>query len=65
MTTFFIMGFGYFVAVTALDRSLPGKTLAWSAYWIALFGVVAYLVAWFIMPNSPVPRAAVATSSGV
>src|SRR5438552_17999427 len=30
-----------------------------------VLGVVAYLVAWFIMPNSPVPRAAVATSSGV
>ena len=27
LTTFFIMGFGYFVAVTALDRPLPGQTL--------------------------------------
>src|SRR4051812_36860284 len=25
LTTFFIMGFGYFVAVTSLDRALPGK----------------------------------------
>ena len=27
LTTFFIMGFGYFVAETALDRPLPGTTL--------------------------------------
>ena len=25
LTTFFIMGFGYFVAVTALNRPLPGQ----------------------------------------
>jgi cytochrome c oxidase subunit 1 len=25
LSTFFIMGFGYFVAVTALNRPLPGK----------------------------------------
>ena len=25
LTTFFIMGFGYFVAVTALNRPLPGR----------------------------------------
>src|SRR5205807_6635044 len=30
LTTFFIMGFGYFVAVTALNRPLPGKLLAWA-----------------------------------
>jgi cytochrome c oxidase subunit 1 len=38
LTTFFIMGFGYFVAVTALDRPLPGKPCAWAA-WMALVGV--------------------------
>ena len=27
LTTFFIMGFGYFVAVTALNRPLPGKAV--------------------------------------
>ena len=27
LTTFFIMGFGYFVAVTALNRPLPGTRL--------------------------------------
>ena len=40
LTTFFIMGFGYFVAVTALDRPLPGKLWAWTAYWMALVGVI-------------------------
>ena len=30
LTTFFIMGFGYFVAVTSLDRPLPGKAWAWA-----------------------------------
>src|ERR1051326_4418765 len=39
LTTFFIMGFGYFVAVTALDRSLPGKLVAWRAYWLGLPGL--------------------------
>src|SRR5262250_3194949 len=39
LTTFFIMGFGYFVAVTALDRPLPGKPVAWAAYWMGLVGV--------------------------
>jgi len=39
LTIFFIMGFGYFVAVTALDRPLPGKPWAWAAYWMALVGV--------------------------
>ena len=40
LTTFFVMGFGYFVAVTALDRPLPGKAWAWVAFWLALAGVV-------------------------
>jgi cytochrome c oxidase subunit I len=44
LTTFFIMGFGYFVAVTALDRPLPGKAWAWGAYWVGLLGVVLALV---------------------
>ena len=39
LTIFFIMGFGYFVAVTALDRPLPGKPWAWAAFWMALVGV--------------------------
>jgi len=40
LTTFFIMGFGYFVAETALKRELPGKTWAWAAYGIAVVGVL-------------------------
>src|SRR5262245_64993152 len=36
LTTFFIMGFGYFVAVTAIGRPLQGRSWAWAAFWIAL-----------------------------
>src|SRR3954467_14699784 len=44
LTTFFIMGFGYFVAVTALARRLPGKAWAGGAFWMGLAGVVAAVV---------------------
>jgi cytochrome c oxidase subunit I len=44
LTTFFIMGFGYFVAVTALDRPLPGRVWAWAAYWAGIAGVLSTLV---------------------
>jgi cytochrome c oxidase subunit I len=44
LTTFFIMGFGYFVAVTALDRPLPGRTWAWGAFWMGIVGVVLALI---------------------
>jgi cytochrome c oxidase subunit I len=44
LTIFFIMGFGYFVAVTALDRPLPGRAWAWAAYWMALVGVVMAVI---------------------
>ena len=44
LTTFFIMGFGYFVAVTALNRPLPGRLWAWAAFWIALLGVVVTVI---------------------
>ena len=40
LTTFFIMGFGYFVAVTALARPLPGRGWAWLAFWLALAGTI-------------------------
>src|ERR1700739_3564627 len=36
LTIFFIMGFGYFVAVTALERPLPSLLWAWAAYWLSL-----------------------------
>ena len=44
LTTFFIMGFGYFVAVTSLARPLPGKAWAWGAFWLAIIGVVLMAV---------------------
>ena len=44
LTTFFIMGFGYFVAVTALERPLPGKLWAWGAFWLAILGVVVTVI---------------------
>ena len=40
LTTFFIMGFGYYVAETALKRPMPGKAWAWGAYWTSMVGVV-------------------------
>ena len=44
LTTFFIMGFGYFVAVTALNRTLPGRAWAWAGFWASIIGVVMVLV---------------------
>jgi cytochrome c oxidase subunit I len=40
LTTFFIMGFGYFVAVTALNRPLPAERWAWGAFSTSIVGVV-------------------------
>jgi cytochrome c oxidase subunit 1 len=40
LTTFFIMGFGYFVAVTALARPLPSRGWAWAGFWLALLGTL-------------------------
>jgi cytochrome c oxidase subunit 1 len=40
LTTFFIMGFGYYTAETALHRELPGRQWAWGAWWAAMAGVV-------------------------
>src|SRR5262245_14905240 len=44
LTIFFIMGFGYFVAVTALGRPLPGKPWAWVGFWMGFVGVLMALV---------------------
>ena len=44
LTTFFIMGFGYFVAVTSLDRRLPGKAWAWGGFVVAVIGVVMVVI---------------------
>jgi cytochrome c oxidase subunit I len=40
LTTFFIMGFGYFTAETALRRALPGIRFAWVAFWMGLVGTL-------------------------
>ena len=40
LTTFFIMGFGYFVAETALKRPLPARGLAWAAFWMGVVGTL-------------------------
>jgi cytochrome c oxidase subunit 1 len=40
LTTFFIMGFGYYVAETSLKRPLPGISFAWGAYAMGVIGVV-------------------------
>ena len=40
LTTFFIMGFGYYVAETALRRPLPGLRLAWAAFWMGIAGTL-------------------------
>lgn len=40
LTTFFIMGFGYYVAETALKRRMPGLTYAWLAFWMGITGTL-------------------------
>jgi len=40
LTTFFVMGFGYFVAESALERPLPMPGAAWAAYALALIGTI-------------------------
>jgi cytochrome c oxidase subunit 1 len=43
MTTFFIMGFGYYVAETALAQPLPGRLWAWAGFMLAVIGTVMAL----------------------
>src|SRR5262249_28432910 len=40
LTTFFIMGFGYFVAATSLARPLPSVVWAWIGFACGVAGVV-------------------------
>ena len=40
LTTFFIMGFGYYVAETALKRPLPGLRIAWAAFALGIAGTL-------------------------
>jgi cytochrome c oxidase subunit 1 len=39
-TTFFIMGFGYYVAATSLNQPIWGKPLAWLGFAVALVGTL-------------------------
>jgi cytochrome c oxidase subunit I len=45
LSTFFIMGFGYYVAETALGRAMPYLKLGWAAFWIGVAGVVMTVLA--------------------
>lgn len=40
LTTFFIMGFGYYTASTSLKMPVWNKHLAWAGFWLALLGTV-------------------------
>ena len=40
LTTFFIVGFGYYTAVTSLKRPLWGSGLAWTGWLVMLVGVL-------------------------
>lgn len=40
LTTFFVMGFGYVVAVSSLKTTLWNPKLAWTGFWISAIGVV-------------------------
>lgn len=48
LPTLFIMGFGYFVAATALNRELPSIKTAWVAFWLAAVGIVMAAVPIFL-----------------
>jgi cytochrome c oxidase subunit I len=45
VTTFFIMGFGYAVAATSLDRPIRGMTAAWIGFAICVVGTVMAVAA--------------------
>jgi cytochrome c oxidase subunit I len=40
LTTFFIMGFGYYIATTSLKVPVWNNKLAWTGFWISLLGTV-------------------------
>src|SRR5690606_41152267 len=40
LSTFFIMGFGYFVAETAVGRPLKWLKAGWWGFWIGVVGVL-------------------------
>ena len=40
LTTFVVVGFGYYTATTSLKQSLWSKPLAWFGFWLSLIGVL-------------------------
>ncbi len=44
LPTFFIMGFGYFVAETSLDQPLPARDAAWVSLALGIVGIVLTVV---------------------
>jgi cytochrome c oxidase subunit 1 len=40
LTTFMVMGFGYYTATTSLAQPLWNRSLAWLGFWLALAGVL-------------------------
>jgi cytochrome c oxidase subunit 1 len=48
LPTLFIMGFGYFVATTALNRDLPSIKAAWVGFWLAAAGIVMAAIPIFL-----------------
>jgi cytochrome c oxidase subunit 1 len=48
VTTLFAMGFGYFVAETALEQPLRGRSAAWVGFWMVVFGLIVAAVPIFL-----------------
>ena len=40
LTTFLVVGFGYYTATTSLDRPLWNRPLAWIGFWMCVIGVL-------------------------
>jgi cytochrome c oxidase subunit 1 len=40
LTTFVVMGFGYYTATTSLKQNLWSKPLAWFGFWLSIIGVL-------------------------
>jgi cytochrome c oxidase subunit 1 len=40
LTTFFVVGFGYYAATTSLKQELWSKSFAWFGFWLCLVGVL-------------------------
>ncbi len=47
LTTLFIMGFGYYVAATSLDRRIPAAPLAWAGFVLGAAGAIMMAVTVF------------------